>query len=303
MSVVSCTFARDKTRRMDVRVPFDHRYTEIWDIVTNDATDGHLTIFDGAMTATPNPLPYKLATYAPPFTTGDADVNVRAYDFSLQQRDHRQKEWTATVLFRPPEAGEDTEPEDIPDNPLDRPIKIWFEYVQFNDEEPEDKNGLPVVNKAGQPYPEKVVLTDYRPVFVIRRNYASYEAIFNLNETYRRTVNSDPFVGQDPGTLRYQQTSMTESRVENGVTFYEGTTRVEYRSEGWHVVKVEEGWKFYNNPGAADFELMTPMDADGNPLGEPVLLAANGGRAPAVQGPILTSWSMYDSVAYLPLVS
>jgi hypothetical protein len=283
---------------MRVEVPGRHTYVARYRIETNDINDGHLTVLETAQNVGPQPLPVPNSVYT---FLGDIDVNSRAKDYDLQQHERdKQKWWSATVTWRPPEPGEPTE-EDI-DTPLpDRDPRYWIEYNRQTRPVLEDLNGDPILNFAGQPYPEPIVRTYHVPVLIISRWYDTLDEIWTLNETYQDTTNSDEFLEKPAKSWRYAMTRTNEPQEEDGEFYWHGITRIEFKAGGWAEEKREEGWKVIKSAG--DNRLITPHDTDGSPLGEPALLETNGTWLDIGIPAIITPWEIDSPVPYAPLIA
>jgi hypothetical protein len=257
-----------------------------------------MTVFDSAQTVGPDNLPSPMDTYA--FLT-DVDLNSRARDFDLQQHEKdKQTWWSATVTWRPSQQGEPTE-DDIDVLPPARPVRYWVEYNRQTAPVLKDTNDDPIVNFAGQPYPEPIVRTNHYPVLVISRWFETIDEIWDLNETYQNTTNSDVFLTKPAKSWRYAMTRTNEPQEENGIFYWHGITRIEFRKGGWAEEKREEGWKVVRSAG--DDTLITPHDEDGSPLGEPALLDTNGTWLDVGIPAITTPWEIDTPVAYADLIA
>lgn len=300
MTATSCNVALTG-RRIRVELPNKHTYVAQFQIVTDDRNDSMLTVLDSAQLVGPTPLPRPGDDYS---FLGDYDANSQVRDIDLVQSERdNQVYWLATVTWRPGESGEPTQ-DDVDTPPTERPVRYWVEYNRVTETVVKDGAGEPVVNKANQPYPEPIVRTRHDPVLVITRYYATIDEIWDLNESYQNTVNSDVFLQKAAGKWRYAMTRANEPEEIDGSLYYHGVTRIEFKKEGWKVTKREEGWKVLEvGTVPSQDKLVTPTQ-DGLPMGEPVLLDFDGRWLDDISiDPIDTEWELDVPTAYAPLIA
>lgn len=130
----------------------------------------------------------------------------------------------------------------------------------------------PIVNAAGKRPDEPIVVTERRPVLVIRKNYSTLATIEGLNNTYFDTTNSDT-VGVYPArSLKYLLTSSLGAMKENGTTYYPGETEIVV--EGSTDLTIDNvGYEYWD---AAGSDWKRVKDAEGNFMAEPINLKVDG---------------------------
>lgn len=293
MAAISCTLLRDG-KRTSIRMANEHTYVAKYRIVTNDPNDGHLTVFATAQTVGPNPLPPKMTPYQ---LLGDVDLTATVREYDITQRSDKLIWWDAVVTWRKAQSGEPDPPDTV--HPLLRPPKYWIEYIRETKPATVDYMNTPVQNPAKQTYPEPIVRTYHRPVLVIKRAYPTLDAIWDLNQTYENTMNSDELLNRPAETWRYAVTRTNEPREEDGIQYYDAQTTIEYRAETWKEKKREEGWKHFNAAG----KLVTFIDEDGVPFNEPGNLATNGRRLTDGIPANIREWQLDTKVPYTPLIT
>jgi len=152
----------------------------------------------------------------------------------------------------------------------------------------EDTSGNPYVNTAGQPFPDRDYHVTTGSVLVARKNYKTLDEVWAINKTYYKTTNSTAWGFASPAkTWRYMGTRTTEPKFEDGIKYYEGISRFEFRGTtdhpfygtvgGWEQLKISKGWA-HRKIGGGNQPLVTPVGDDGLPLAEPILLKASGLR-------------------------
>src|SRR5438445_84846 len=88
-----------------------------------------------------------------------------------------------------------------------------------------DVHGRPVVNSAGDPFPEAVLGDDVRLVLEITRNLPAFDE--GMACRYKNCVNADTFEGIAPRLLRVE-TITAEPAFEDGLFYWRVTARCEY---------------------------------------------------------------------------
>ena len=282
-----------------MELPNKFTYVAQYLIITDDKDQSQPSVFGEAQITGPHQLPSPGDDF---LFLGAFDPNSQARDYDLVQSERdKQTHWTATVTWRPPNPGEPNQ-DDVDTPATERPVRYWIEYNRVTEKVGTDGTDNPVVNTAGQQYPEPIVRTRHDPVLVITRYYETIDEIWDLNETYQNTVNSDTFLLKSPGKWRYAMTRANEPELIDGTFYYHANTRIEFKAEGWKVKKREEGWKVLSLGAVAeDDELVTPTQ-NGLPMGEPVLLDNDGTWLDIGIDPIDTEWELDVPTLYAPLI-
>src|SRR5262249_52438990 len=126
-------------------------------------------------------------------------------------------------------------------NPLNRPPRISWGFTQFQIAAEQDANGKVYVNSAGERFDPPPMLDDTRLVCTIERNEPGYDPIIAL--AYKDAVNSDPFMGFDPGEAKMANMGAT-MEFESTVGFY-WKVNYEIHFHDNSLATVDDGWDQY----------------------------------------------------------
>ncbi|MEN1679248.1 MAG: hypothetical protein AAGJ46_06615 [Planctomycetota bacterium] len=129
-----------------------------------------------------------------------------------------------------------------------------------------------LTNTLGERLDETQMAIDRRPVLVISRNYQNLSDIVDLNEKFVDTANSTELQGFGVRTLRYQLTESTGRRVDNGVTYWPGVTRILVEKTTDLIID-NVGYEYWDE---AKGELAPAKDSEGNRVAAPIYLKLDG---------------------------
>lgn len=206
--------------------------------------------------------------------------------------------WDFSVTFEPPGFGEN-ETHQVA-NPLERPPVVTVrnngrEYVV---KEARNVTALtggftrpsgtlgPLVNAAFRRPDEPIVDTENSGVLIVRKNYQSLGSILTLNDTFKRTTNSDTItidgVEFSARQLKYYVTETDGPTLEDGVLFYPGTTEIEI-TDTTDLTIDNVGFEYWDPAAGDNGDYVRALDADGNETAEPINLALDGTRLSVAQ--------------------
>ena len=302
----TCTY---RPEGMSGTLTHNHRdsISEVYLAIYDDVQSDIYTAMDLAQNASPNPLPLRRGMY-PGAPLGNIFCQSLTPAFTSETR--KAILWTAS--YGPPEKGEDDSHQG--NNPLLRPPVLNVEYIEseYVIDQAENVEALshgdgkggaraagtsgPIVNAAGKRADEPAVDTQRNAVLVVQRNFAALSDIVSLNETYQRTTNSDTVEGFSVRRLKYLVTESSGSEVENNVTFWPGTTRIEVKKTTDFIID-NVGYEYWN---ATASNWSRAKDKDGAFTAEPINLKRDGD-----QGGDNTTTITYrhlDAVAYATLI-
>lgn len=191
-------------------------------------------------------------------------------------------------------------------SPLNAPPKIDWDDVESEYEIDEDFDGFPIINTAGDRIPGvKALIADQ--TVTIRRNMLTFNPY--VQARYRRSVNSDTFLGWPAGTAKLMKLSASNV-YEEGKGYWEVTAQVQFRypyntvpGRAWYARVRNEGfYKFilYNGNKLK----VRATDKNFEPTTMPILLDADGYELPLnTESPALTEaywleFKLYDSLPY-----
>jgi hypothetical protein len=196
------------------------------------------------------------------------------------------------------EYGGFTSPTGITVSPLFTPAILNYDDVETEEEIDEDFDGNPILTEAFEPVRGiKAVFCDR--VITIKKNWA----VFNdyVASAYRRSVNSDTFLGWPPGTAKMMR--LSAQQVKDGYFEVNAVVqcRIPYRTtaaRAWYARWVHEG--FYHKQlvdGGPSFQIVRAM-TEGQPTEEKVLLDANGFRLADGSPPVWKETKLYNSLPF-----
>jgi len=186
------------------------------------------------------------------------------------------------------------------------PAKVDWDDVESEYEIDEDFDGFPIINTAGDRIPGVKALFADQTV-TIRKNMIGFSPW--VQARYRRSVNSDTFLGWPPGTAKLMKLSASQV-YEGDRSYWEVTAQIQFRwpyntlpRYAWYARVRNEGfYKFilYNGQKLK----VRATDKNFEPTTMPILLDANGFELPLnVSSPALTEavwleFKLYDSLPY-----
>lgn len=169
------------------------------------------------------------------------------------------------------------------ENPLDLEPEIEWGKAVSNVEIDRDINGDPILNSAGQS-PDPPITEEFEDlVFRMTRNENYFNAL--LAHEYKGAVNSDIFLGFDPGFAKCIEISGTRARVAD-LVYWKVRYEIHFRLSnpipgtpkiGWIRRLLDEGRiEKTGTAGDGTPELLQNKDQEGTVLSEPVLLDGEG---------------------------
>lgn len=190
------------------------------------------------------------------------------------------------------------DPTGIQNSPLLIPALLGYDDVETEEEIDEDFDGNPIMTACFEPVRGiKSVFCDR--VITIKKNWP----VFNdyVASAYRRSVNSDTFLGWPPGTAKMMR--LAAQQVKD--SYYEVTAvvqcRIPYRTtaaKAWYARWVHEGFWHKKLIGSGpEFQIVRAL-TEGQPTEEKVLLDANGFRLPDGNTPVWKETKRYNSLPF-----
>ncbi len=164
---------------------------------------------------------------------------------------------------------------DDEDNPLDDPAVIEWSSSVYQVPAIVDRDGNALVNGANEAFDPPHLLEEHRPVCIITRNEATYNAAI-ANE-YANAVNSDVFAGIQPG---YAKMLPPRARrlTRGSYTYWEVVYEIEISKRQYNPTGIlAQGFKY--RPAAGDQEQNYIDPATNQPPSSPILLNLNGTKA------------------------
>lgn len=276
MAVTNVKIPREQDFAAEVDLTGRATYQLRYVVDSDDPEESPIAVYVGGVAfAGAVQLPERGDSYA---FNGDTDGSSYAQRFRIYrpQPNDLATRWFVDVTFMSLMPG--TTSGDADSNPLARPTKYWIEDEPYNVLVTEDKDGVPIVNSAGQEFTEPPEEEDYHMILVAEKNFATLAEIIALNQTYARGVNTDTFYGATARKCLCMPIKCSPPKEENDVTFYTATFQIKISDKQWDLKIVDQG--YMHKKGTGD-ELYRALDEDGEPTAEPVLLDTDGTRLAA----------------------
>lgn len=286
MAVVSCTLKRTgKTGRfyVDSKGGIAGDINVEWQVITNSTTDGPVTVYNEALTATPDKLPPLFATYA---IGGEVDPGLFLMSVSTNQNESKLTQWSVTGSYKNLPFGVTST--DANTNPLLRPWKYRIDFDTISKVITEGWNvesfqplGLasrpagtrgPITNTAGQEFGDTVEEPRTRLIYVGTRNFSTLAEITAIGIQYADSLNSSPFQGYPIGYCEFLGIQASDLINESGVEYYQGTVRIALNQKPVQLNAVNSGWKAW----LSGTNISNVRDEKGQSVSEPILLTADG---------------------------
>lgn len=275
MSVTACDFV-NSTCKVDGNKFATYR--AVWQITTNDKTDGP------ALVRLHPELPQPGDVYLTPYGDTDAGAICVGQDVGLAEEKETTRLWRIVIDYtNNPGQLPSRDPEDPPSFPWNEPPKISTNAVKDKRAILFDNDGFLIASSAGEPYDpvQEVDSTNY--MLRIERNLLFADPA--LNADYTDAINSDPFFGCDPYTVKVETPGAIEKLWFGIIPYYRETWEFAIRTEGWRLRLYDYG--MYRKVGTGDTaKLELLRDLHGNPLTAPRLLDGHGAVNPIGASPV-----------------
>lgn len=304
MAVTSCTLDRT-TRSASVDELNIGTYTLRYIVETN-STMGPQGVTNGALVASPNPLPSQWQTYS---YQGDTDALSYARDYQIDGDDKVLNRWYITVTFRPPESGEGSltvggAPVNSVTNPISREPVIWWDREVTTEPVLKDKDGKAVVNKCKDLYPDAIEIERPRGVLVAEFNVATLAEVFYACRKFDGTVNSITWtVGGasiPPRVALCREVSASPPQTEHGYVYFHLVFRFVFAEDGgtWDYGITEMG-QFHWTKTGTEYDLI-PLTGHRKVTNaqKNIFLADDGTRQDDDEDAIVTQWRIRKEVDF-----
>jgi hypothetical protein len=163
-------------------------------------------------------------------------------------------------------------------DPSNFPIRFRWEIEEFERPSIKDVTGAAILNSAGQPFGEPVMVEDSRRVLLVVRNepVAGFDPI--LADSFANTLNAAVWNGAAAKTVKAKPIVTGDQQYSQELQgwFFPVTYRFHYRAEGWQAELVDQG--FAELVAGSPPKLRVLKDLEGQDLKEPALLNGSGVR-------------------------
>jgi hypothetical protein len=260
-------------------------YTQKWQVFTDARSDGPKTV-----KAYPD-LPKRGDNYSIPGGESAEFAAFTGRTVDLASEEETLKKWWVTVTFSDnPGEGSDKDPEQPPGDPELEPAVLETYAVKGKQALLYDLDGQMIASSAGEPYDPVQERDDTNYMLRISRNQSSVDPAFYA--LYRDAINSDPFFGCEPETVKVETPGAIQKLYAGGRKYYRVTWEFSIRSGEVEFLGNKDNWRLwivdygmYALVGdAPNKKLVALKDLEGKPLTAPRLLN-NGGVVNPVGDP------------------
>lgn len=242
--------------------------------------------------------------YATPPEIGDVRDEIRAHEgFPFQGKQHPRKpgyySQGATItngngphLYVVEALYAQKVPVDVTD-PLASPPQVAWDVMEIPTPVDVDFDGEPIASSAGEPFDPPLVLPRQIPVLVFTRNFPVATVTPTWLASWSNTTNSAAFelAGEDievgEAFIERQPTAAYVEAREDAPAYYAVTFRIAVApGQGehfWQHNPLDRGFRHLNS----EDELVTIVDAKGEPLNQPTLLDGEGHKLAAAADPVV----------------
>ena len=282
---MAVVYVKEKYRRSGRHTKDGAReYTKTFIVKTNSTGDGPLTIMRDPR------LPQRWRTiYA---TGNEIDLGAICTDVNPKQIDddgQGNSIWEVPCQF----AKATKESQEEEENPLLRPAEVSWDGATYQDRLEYDLDGHAILNAAGDPYEEGLVVDRTRQILSITRNELRYD--YELAQSYADVLNSDTFYGRAAGSAKMTMPKSSR-KVEGKWIYWQTRYEIHFSRLGWSFLKLNQGPHYLDEDG-----VKKPNTMDGVATTKPVLLAADGTKLADEADPIFNTFVGYPSLAFAPL--
>jgi hypothetical protein len=284
MAVTACNFIGAE---VEEDVESFATYTATYEVITNAVTDGPYTVRQHP----------ELPKHGDTFQNGpsgevDQSASLVGRKISLREIENSRKVWRAVLRYT-------NNPGGLPArDPEDPPLLPWNEPPQISTHAAKDKqailfdlNDRLIASSAGEPY-DPVQERDLTK-FILRivRNLQFVDVAFNA--TYRDCINSDPFFGCDPDTVKVETPGTVDKLWFGNTPYYQETWEFAINMEEWLLRLYDYGMYRKVGEGAtAKLELL--RDLHNVALTAPRLMDGDGGVLAIGGSPVFISPDQTD---------
>ena len=183
----------------------------------------------------------------------------------------------------------------------DESVDVEWSDVSTTEPVDRDYSGAAIVNVNGEPV-DGLSVDVADQVVVITRRFATINT--SAIAAYRRSTNSDTYLGWPPGTARLLSFSAkNQFKLGAAQERWTVTARIQFRqpyanttaAQAWYARWKQEGYKVRPTAGA---EGSKPLDGNGSDSVKPVLLKADGTLETNPANAVFVHTQLYGSLPY-----
>lgn len=298
-SVTECVLDRVTASASSDEVGMGIYTLKYW--VTTDGAMGPKSVVNGAMVASPHPVPTLWMTYS---YLGDTDDYSFARDYEIERAGSIYR-YAVTVTYRPPDSGDGAlggVPVRSEPNPIDRAAVIWWDREVNTKLILKDREGKAILNKIGDYYPTDIEIEDPRGILVVEFNVATLGEVYSLKREFDGAVN-DEEVLIDGETVQARavlcrEVSSSPPITEQGYTYLHVVMRFAFAEEGgtWDYPQAEVGEYYWTKTGS-DYDMLNGHRRVSS-VGKIICLDEDGTRLEDDEPAVFTNWRIRREVDF-----
>ncbi len=225
-------------------------------------------------------LPRKGDVY---FFGGETDIGALCWNVDPQQDSENQRVWRVTCRFSNDIKGSmgtplGGDPRYDVENPLDAPPEVVWSSWSETEIVTRDRQGIPILNTAGQPFSPPLIRMRKRRMVTITRNEAFFPV--GIDQEYTDTINADVFYGWPPKTARIDDITAS-AHFAQAMLYWKVRYVIQFKKEHWLARVLNVGIRHHpiDEFFHVDDEVLMIAEDDGVQSTIPVQLDLRGERA------------------------
>ena len=266
-------------------------YTRVWRVITDNPTDGVLTVASAVDPITSVQIPSIGASY----NAGGSEVDHGAFiqDLAIDEESEDGLSWLVKASYGPYDAST------FKSDPTQWPIKVTIGGDRYERVVLYDQAGNPILNSAGDAFEEPITIDESRTKIVVVRQELCSTFDLTLAESFRDTLNEALWNGFDPKTVKVGIIATGENQYDtnNEVWYFSVTYPFEVNRDGWKKKLLDQGFAYLDGSG----KLRQLLGSDGHPLKEPTLLDGSGHQLASGGTPVYIEADVYSAIDWNPL--
>lgn len=257
---------------------FQGTYTRNFEVQTDDPLTGIIAVRNAPGIAIGTP--YSIGTIGASYY--EEDPGAFAKSIRAQQDGKEPTKWQVSIEYGPWQSREA--------NPLEEAPKVSYGFAQFQMVVWRDKDGLAMLNSAGDPIDPPVVRDESRMVINITRNEATYDP--DLADTLKDVVNDGVWRGRPARTWKAAAPTGDPANHPACGDYYVVKYQFAYNPDTWDWYQLDQGYREVVS-GARKLIML-----DNAPASSPVPLNGSGGKLAVGGTPVFRQFKLYKEIDF-----
>ena len=261
-------------------------YTRVFLVVTDDASDGPVTILNA------NGIPRPYESYA---SGNDVDLGVFCKSIDPEQDSASRLFWRVTCRYDAKIDQRGNNARENPD-PRQRPAEISWTSTTYTEVVTEDQDGAAIKNSANDTFIDPLTREASRPTVTVTVNRDTFNP--QTKYDYEGAINNDYFLGAEPKSFicRRIDANLEYVTLENiGLVPYWRITYVfEHNRDLWNPVRVlDAGFNYLDGTDKVRIH-----DVNGEPVTNAIRLDGSGGVLPEPNDDEFLEFNIYPEQSF-----